>query len=96
MPNVQLPKVAKPLASVFTVAPVMEPPPDATVKVTATPDTGLLLASVIFTLGAIVTVVFTVAFCPSPDCISMLEAAPATITTFEDSAPVKLPELNTN
>ena len=61
MPNVQLPTAAIPLASVFTVPPVIDPPPDATVKVTVTPDTGLLFASVIFTLGFVLTEVFTVA-----------------------------------
>ncbi len=41
--------------------PVIEPPPEATAKVTATPDTGLLFASVTSTLGAMATAVPTVA-----------------------------------
>src|SRR5207247_6602566 len=41
-PNVQLPSVASPLASVDWLAPVTLPPPDAAANVTATFGTGLL------------------------------------------------------
>jgi hypothetical protein len=55
VPSVQLPTVAKPLASVVCVPPVTLPPPDATAKVTLTPDFGLPFASVMRTLGAVAT-----------------------------------------
>src|SRR5262245_2014711 len=42
VPSVQLPTAATPAAFVVWVAPVTEPPPDATANVTATPATGLL------------------------------------------------------
>jgi hypothetical protein len=47
----------------FVVAEALEtePPPELTVKVTVTPDTGLLLASRTSTLGAVATAVPTVA-----------------------------------
>ena len=41
VPSVQLPTVAMPEASVVAGEPVTEPPPEATVKVTLTPGTGL-------------------------------------------------------
>jgi len=40
-PSVQLPTVAMPLAFVVGLRPVAEPPPEATAKVTAMPETGL-------------------------------------------------------
>ena len=43
VPSVQLPTVAMPDALVVADAPVTEPPPEATAKVTATPATGLLV-----------------------------------------------------
>ena len=42
VPKVQEPTVAIPEAFVVVVAPVIEPPPLATAKVTLTPETGLL------------------------------------------------------
>jgi hypothetical protein len=42
VPKVQEPTVAIPEALVVVVAPVIEPPPLATAKVTLTPETGLL------------------------------------------------------
>ena len=42
VPSVQLPTVAMPAALVVAEAPVTEPPPEATAKVTVTPATGLL------------------------------------------------------
>ena len=61
VPNVQLPTVAMPLPFVVADNPVPEPPPVATVNVTLTPETGLLFASFIMTLGADATPVPTVA-----------------------------------
>ena len=77
-PSVQLPAAAMPEALVVAAAPVTEPPPETTAKVTATPGTGLLLASVTSTLGAIVTAVPTVAVWPSPAFTSILLGAPLT------------------
>ncbi len=42
VPSIQLPSVAMPLALVVGEAPVTEPPPPVTAKVTLTPLTGLL------------------------------------------------------
>ena len=55
--RVQLPTVAMPPASVVWLAPVMLPLPGVTAKVTATPGTGLPLASFTITEGAICTAV---------------------------------------
>ena len=60
VPSVQLPTVARPLASVLTVAPVTWPAPSPIAKTTSTSATGLPFASVTSTLGA-VTAVPTVA-----------------------------------
>ena len=60
-PSVQLPTVAMPAALVVAGEPVTEPPPEATVKVTLTPGTGLLLVSVTMTLGGVLTAVPAVA-----------------------------------
>ena len=61
VPKVQLPTVAIPLALVVADKPVAEPPPVATAKVTLTPLTGLLFASLTITLGNVDTEVPTVA-----------------------------------
>ena len=62
VPNVQLVTVAIPLALVVTaVVGLTVPPPLATAKVTLTPLTGLLLASVTITLGAVATALPAVA-----------------------------------
>ena len=61
VPSVQLPTVAMPDPFVVAVNVVAEPPPVATAKVTLTPDTGLLLASLTITLGAVNTAEPTVA-----------------------------------
>lgn len=61
-PKVQLPTVAMPLDPVVGVKPVAWPPPEATAKVTLTPLTGLLYASLTMTLGRVVTAVLTAAF----------------------------------
>ena len=55
VPSVQLPTVAIPPAFVIAGNPVPEPPPAAISNVTLTPETGLLLASFMMTLGAVAT-----------------------------------------
>src|ERR1043166_2095481 len=63
-PSVQLVSVAIPLLLVLIVAGLAGlelPPPPVTVKTTATPETGLLLASVTLTEGGALTAVPTVA-----------------------------------
>ena len=60
-PSVQLVSVATPFAFVTAVAPVIDPPPLVTAKVTVMPATGLLFASRTTTLGGTATAVFTVA-----------------------------------
>jgi hypothetical protein len=55
LPKVQLPTIAIPFASVVWLAPLSEPPPLATEKVTRTPLTTLLFASVTRTLGGMET-----------------------------------------
>ena len=61
VPNVQVPIVAIPFASVVVDGPVTEPPPVATANVTDTPLTGLLFASLTITLGKIATADPTIA-----------------------------------
>ena len=61
VPKVQLPTVAIPLTLVIADAPVTEPPPVATAKVTLTPLTGLLFTSFTITLGGVATAVPAVA-----------------------------------
>ena len=79
VPSVQLPTVAMPEALVVAAAPVTEPPPEATAKVTATPETGLLLASVTSTLGAVATAVPAVAVWPLPADSAIWVAGPGTV-----------------
>src|SRR5207302_2120336 len=57
VPRVQEPTAATPEASLTALAPVMEPPPEATAKVTVTPGRGLPLASRTRTAGAVLTAV---------------------------------------
>ena len=66
VPSVQLPTAAMPKASVVAEAPLTNPPPETTSKVTRTPDTGLLPESVTSTLGAMATAVPTAADWPLP------------------------------
>ena len=66
VPSVQLPTVATPKASVVGVSPVAEPPPEATAKVTTTPETGFPPASVTSTLGAAATAEAATALWPLP------------------------------
>src|SRR5207302_3145926 len=77
VPSVQPPTAAMPLALVVWLAPVMLPLPGVTAKVTATPGTGLPLASLTITEGGTATAVFTVAVCLSPSLTAMLPALPA-------------------
>ncbi len=77
VPRVQLPTVAMPEESVVAELPVIEPPPEATAKVTTTPDTGLLFASVTSTLGLVATAVPTVADWLLPAFRVILVAGPA-------------------
>ena len=55
VPSVQLPTVAMPLEFVVADALVTEPPPVAIANVTLMPETGLLCASLMMTLGAVPT-----------------------------------------
>ena len=61
VPRVQLPTVAMPLAFVVCSAPVTVPPPEAAANDTATPCTGLLVASRTITEGGAATAVPVVA-----------------------------------
>ena len=74
---------ATPDASVATgVAGRTEPPPLATAKVTATPDTGLLLTSRTSTAGSTATALPAVADCPLPaPLIAICVGAPAVSAT---------------
>src|SRR5207247_1446064 len=65
-PNVQVPTVASPLASVDWLAPVTLPPPETTANVTRTSGTGLSNWSRTSTEGAVATVVPTDAVWLSP------------------------------
>ena len=89
IPSVQLPTVAIPLALVIWFAPVMLPPPPASAKVTATPWTGLPLASFTITDGGTATAVPVVAVCWSPAFTAIWVAAPAVTSTVADVTPVK-------
>jgi hypothetical protein len=61
-PSIQLPTVAIPFASVVADAPVTDPPPEATAKVTLTPlITELSVAFLTITLGAMATAVLIAA-----------------------------------
>jgi len=71
---------AIPLESVVTVpglAGEVDPPPEATVKITDSPDTGLPTESVISTLGRDATAQPTVAVWLWPPTIDISAAAPA-------------------
>src|SRR5207253_10114888 len=79
--RVQLPTVAIPLASVVWFAPVMVPLPAATANVTATPDTGLPLASLTMTDGGIGTAVPAVTVWLFPALTAICVAAPPMTVT---------------
>src|SRR4051812_17405674 len=61
VPSVQLPTAALPLAAVVGVATVTDPPPVATVNVTAAPLIAVLPESTTVTSGGIATAVFATA-----------------------------------
>jgi len=90
IPSVQLPSVAIPLAVVVWFGPVTLPPPDASANVTATPATGLPLASRTITAGGTATAVPVVAVWLSPALTAIWVAAPAVTLTGADVTPVKL------
>src|SRR5438552_2739558 len=84
LPRVQLPTAALPVASVVWFAPVTVPPLVPGANVTATPATGLLLASRTITDGGMATAVPVVAFWPLPAFIAIWVAAPAVTFTVAD------------
>src|SRR5881628_434623 len=86
VPSVQLPTVAIPLALVVRVAPVMLPPPDATANATATPATGLPLASFTITDGRTGTVVPAVTVWLFPAFTAICVALPAITATGVEPA----------
>src|SRR2546430_12508801 len=73
-----------PVASVVWFAPVTVPPLVPGANVTATPATGLLLASRTITDGGMATAVPVVAFWPLPAFIAIWVAAPAVTFTVAD------------
>ena len=94
VPNVQLPTVAIPLASVVADKPVADPPPVATAKVTLTPLTGLLLASLTITLGAVDTADPAVALWLFPALTAIWVAVPAVpVAVKVTGLPLKLPDV---
>src|SRR5437588_582262 len=90
-PRVQLPTVAIPLASLVWAAPVTLPLPEPAAKVTDTPDTGLVNASVTITDGGVGTVVPAGAVCPLPPWGAMVAAAAEFTVTAAVSVTVTLP-----
>ena len=85
-PSFHEPSVAMPLASDTWFTPVMLPPPDPTENVTGTPATGLLLASLMITLGAVATfwpAVPVVLLLLSAICVAALVSAVAAIISGE-------------
>ena len=77
--SVQLPTVAMPVALVRAVAPVSDPPPPVTAKVTGTPATGWFQASVTSTLGAVATAAPAMAVWVSPACATICLAGGTTL-----------------
>src|SRR5438309_188823 len=76
-PSVQEAAVATPLAFVFTGVLLVEPPPEATAKVTATPETALPKLSATKAAGAVESALCTVATWLSPADTAIDTAAPA-------------------
>jgi hypothetical protein len=96
VPSVQPVRVARPAASVTTVAGlagVIEPPPLVTVNVTLTPLTGALPASVTFTLGAAVTAVPAVADCVNAEFAAMVVGPPPVTVKLDEVADVRPAEV---
>ena len=78
LPSVHVPaKVAMPSDPVVAVIVPLTEPPVPFAKVTLTPLTGLLFASLIITLGAIATAEPATADCASPAFTAICDAAPA-------------------
>src|SRR2546423_13593800 len=73
-PSFQLATVATPLPLVVALVPVAEPPPEATAKVMATPETGFPYWSLTRTDGAVARLWSTTADWPSP---ALIVSAPA-------------------
>jgi hypothetical protein len=90
-PSVQLPTVATPDAFVVWFAPVIEPPPDATAKVTGVPATGFALPSVTLTDGAGLTTA-PAAACPLLPPFSAIVVAPPGGSTFPPSPQARASE----
>src|SRR5205807_9525297 len=84
LPRIQLPTAAMPVASVVWFAPVTVPPPVPGANVTATPATGLLLASRTITDGGMATAVPVIAFWPLPAFMAIWVAAPAVTLTVAE------------
>ena len=88
-PSVHEVAAAMPLALVVTAATGRtEPPPVATAKVTATPDTGLVLTSRTTTDGGIATVLPAVAVWPLPALTAICVGAPGVMVTVPDTTDV--------
>src|SRR5438132_1371577 len=94
VPSFQLPRAAARRAVVVGERPVPEPPPEATAKVTETPETGLPKLSVTFADGAVATFVFTVVLWPLPALTAIESAAPAVPVALKVTGlPARLPDV---
>jgi hypothetical protein len=85
VPSVQLESMARPAASVVCTGPAALPPPDARVKVTATPAMAFPKVSRTITRGAAASAVLTVADCPSPASFTISDAAPGLAVALNDA-----------
>src|SRR5438876_895129 len=94
LPSVQLPTAAIPLASVVWPGPVMVPFPAATANVTATPATGLPLASLTMTAGGIGTALPAATVWLFPACSAIWVAAPAERAIGPDVTVLSVPDAN--
>src|SRR5437016_438659 len=92
--SVQLPTAAIPVASVVWLGPVMVPFPGATANVTATPATGLPLASLTMTAGGIGTALPAATVWLFPACSAIWVAAPAERAIGPDVTVVSVPDAN--
>jgi hypothetical protein len=92
VPKVQPPTVAMPVALVIADAPVIEPLPEATAKVTVTPGTALLCESLTRTLGAVATALPAVAVCALPAYRAIWVGAPG-LVLMAALVPVLVPPL---
>jgi hypothetical protein len=78
IPSVHEPTVAIPEELLVALAPVIDPPPLATRKLTIAPFTGLLLPSTTFTDGGVAIAEPAIAVCASPELTEIDPAEPAT------------------